>query len=213
MALACPVGKPCTRSKRSGYAKSRSCQAKDTAQCARSRGKTPAQVQMEPARVQTGPAQVHTQPAQVQTGPTRTNVHSWFLFHLLRYIMTSEFTLAPTEDFFKRNHYFGLEPSNIIMFEQRMVPAVSLQGKVFLQDKGKVAMAPGAFLLFASETFLAVIPNICIFHQTETEVCTRLWWTTGSCRTWRGGGLSMCTSTAWTTSWSRWPTPSSSASA
>lgn len=127
--------------------------------------------------------------------------------------MTSEFTLAPTEDFFKRNHYFGLEPSNIIMFEQRMVPAVSLQGKVFLQDKGKVAMAPGVFLLFASETFLAVFPNICIFHQMETEACTRRWWTTGSYRTWRGGGLSMCTSTAWTTSWSRWPTPSSSASA
>lgn len=61
--------------------------------------------------------------------------------------MTSEFTLAPTEAFFKRNHYFGLEPSNVIMFEQRMIPAVSLEGKVILQDKGKVAMAPGVFLL------------------------------------------------------------------
>lgn len=80
---------------------------------------------------------------------SRAGVHSCFLPHLPRYIMTSEFTLAPTEDFFKRNGYFGLEPSNVIMFEQRMIPAVSFQGKVLLQDKGKVAMAPGVFLLSA----------------------------------------------------------------
>ncbi|KAM9306204.1 UDP-N-acetylhexosamine pyrophosphorylase-like protein 1 [Pholidichthys leucotaenia] len=58
------------------------------------------------------------------------------------YIMTSEFTLAPTEKFFKENNYFGLEPSNIIMFEQRMIPAVTFDGKVILQGKGKLAMAP-----------------------------------------------------------------------
>ncbi|XP_035523667.1 UDP-N-acetylhexosamine pyrophosphorylase-like protein 1 [Morone saxatilis] len=58
------------------------------------------------------------------------------------YIMTSEFTLAPTEKFFKENNYFGLEPSNIVMFEQRMIPAVTFDGKVILQGKGKIAMAP-----------------------------------------------------------------------
>lgn len=58
------------------------------------------------------------------------------------YIMTSEFTLAPTEKFFKENEFFGLEPSNVVMFEQRMIPAVTFQGKVILQDKGKLAMAP-----------------------------------------------------------------------
>ncbi|KAM3600280.1 uncharacterized protein V6R79_020758 [Siganus canaliculatus] len=58
------------------------------------------------------------------------------------YIMTSEFTLAPTEKFFKENNYFGLEPSNVIMFEQRMIPAVTFDGKVILQGKGKIAMAP-----------------------------------------------------------------------
>lgn len=57
--------------------------------------------------------------------------------------MTSEFTLAPTKNFFKENNYFGLDPSNIIMFEQRMIPAVTFDGKMILQDKGKVAMAPG----------------------------------------------------------------------
>ncbi|XP_076613452.1 UDP-N-acetylhexosamine pyrophosphorylase-like protein 1 [Chaetodon auriga] len=58
------------------------------------------------------------------------------------YIMTSEFTLAPTEKFFKENNYFGLEPSNVVMFEQRMIPAVTFDGKVILQGKGKIAMAP-----------------------------------------------------------------------
>lgn len=57
--------------------------------------------------------------------------------------MTSEFTLAPTEKFFKENNYFGLEPSNVNMFEQRMIPAVSFDGKILLQGKGKIAMAPG----------------------------------------------------------------------
>lgn len=59
--------------------------------------------------------------------------------------MTSEFTLAPTQKFFKENKYFGLEPTNVIMFEQRMIPAVSFEGKIILQDKGKIAMAPGRF--------------------------------------------------------------------
>ncbi|XP_074546568.1 UDP-N-acetylhexosamine pyrophosphorylase-like protein 1 [Halichoeres trimaculatus] len=58
------------------------------------------------------------------------------------YIMTSEFTLAPTEKFFKENNYFGLKPSDVLMFEQRMIPAVSFDGKVILQGKGKIAMAP-----------------------------------------------------------------------
>lgn len=58
------------------------------------------------------------------------------------YIMTSEFTLVPTEKFFEENNYFGLEASNIIMFEQRMIPAVTFDGKVILENKGKLAMAP-----------------------------------------------------------------------
>lgn len=58
------------------------------------------------------------------------------------YIMTSEFTLAPTKKFFEENDYFGLDPANVVLFEQRMIPAVSFDGKIILQDKGKLAMAP-----------------------------------------------------------------------
>ncbi|XP_037548411.1 UDP-N-acetylhexosamine pyrophosphorylase-like protein 1 [Nematolebias whitei] len=58
------------------------------------------------------------------------------------YIMTSEFTLTPTQTFFKENNFFNLEPSDIIMFEQRMIPTVTFDGKVILESKGKIAMAP-----------------------------------------------------------------------
>lgn len=57
--------------------------------------------------------------------------------------MTSEFTLKPTQTFFQENSHFGLDPYNIVMFEQRMIPAVSLDGKLILEGKGKLAMAPG----------------------------------------------------------------------
>lgn len=58
------------------------------------------------------------------------------------YIMTSEFTLGPTAKFFREHDFFHLDPSNVVMFEQRMLPAVTFDGKAILEQKDKVAMAP-----------------------------------------------------------------------
>lgn len=82
------------------------------------------------------------------------------------YIMTSEFTLAPTEKFFKENNYFGLEPSNIVMFEQRMIPAVTFDGKVILQDKGKIAMAPDG----NGGLYQALVDNKVLEHMRKSGV-------------------------------------------
>ncbi|XP_036272789.1 UDP-N-acetylhexosamine pyrophosphorylase-like protein 1 [Pipistrellus kuhlii] len=58
------------------------------------------------------------------------------------YIMTSEFTLGPTAQFFEEHGFFGLDPGNVVMFEQRMLPAVAFDGRAILERKDKVAMAP-----------------------------------------------------------------------
>ncbi|THH17369.1 hypothetical protein EW146_g3419 [Bondarzewia mesenterica] len=58
------------------------------------------------------------------------------------YIMTSGPTRSETEDFFKTNSFFGLNPQNIIFFEQGTLPCLTMNGKVFLDSTSHVAVAP-----------------------------------------------------------------------
>ncbi|KXN88854.1 UDP-N-acetylhexosamine pyrophosphorylase [Leucoagaricus sp. SymC.cos] len=58
------------------------------------------------------------------------------------YVMTSGPTRPETEDFFKRNSYFGLSPSNVILFEQGTLPCLTMDGKVILETASHVAVAP-----------------------------------------------------------------------
>src|SRR6185369_14856312 len=57
-------------------------------------------------------------------------------------IMTSDINDGPTRDFFKKNNYFGLDPKDVIFFEQGMMPAFSLDGKMLLASKDSLALSP-----------------------------------------------------------------------
>lgn len=73
--------------------------------------------------------------AQKQSGKDTTPTVPW-------YVMTSGPTRAPTEKFFKEHNYFGLSQENVLVFEQGVLPCISNEGKILMESKGKVAVAP-----------------------------------------------------------------------
>ncbi len=58
------------------------------------------------------------------------------------YVMTSGPTRGPTEQYFKEHSFFGLDEKNVVIFEQGVLPCISNEGKILLESKGKVAVAP-----------------------------------------------------------------------
>ncbi|KAG8848043.1 UDP-N-acetylglucosamine pyrophosphorylase [Tulasnella sp. 330] len=58
------------------------------------------------------------------------------------YIMTSGPTRKPTVAFFEKNHHFGLHAKNVIFFEQGTLPCLTMNGKILLDSKSRVAVAP-----------------------------------------------------------------------
>jgi UDP-N-acetylglucosamine/UDP-N-acetylgalactosamine diphosphorylase len=67
----------------------------------------------------------------ITTGGSNTAAIPW-------YIMTSEHTKELTEQFFAEHAHFGLAPSSIRIFEQYMLPCLSKEGKILLDQKWKV---------------------------------------------------------------------------
>lgn len=58
------------------------------------------------------------------------------------YIMTSGPTFGPTRDFFEQHDYFGLDRQHVVFFEQGVIPCLTLDGKMMLETKSSVAVAP-----------------------------------------------------------------------
>ena len=58
------------------------------------------------------------------------------------YIMTSEGTINPTVEFFESHNYFGLDPNNVVVFQQGTLPCFSFEGKMLLASKYELQRAP-----------------------------------------------------------------------
>jgi len=66
-----------------------------------------------------------------------------FHVHIPWIIMVSETNRTQTEEFFKRNDFFGLRSDLIFFAEQTMLPAMDDRGRFFLKEKSRLYMSPG----------------------------------------------------------------------
>ena len=58
------------------------------------------------------------------------------------YVMTSNVNDAPTRDFFKKNSYFGYNPADVVFFQQGMMPAFAMDGRLLLAEPDSLALSP-----------------------------------------------------------------------
>ncbi len=67
----------------------------------------------------------------------RVTGHYMYLF-----VMTSELNHEDTVNFFHEKDYFGYDPDYIRFFIQDTAPCVGFDGKILLEEKGKIAVSP-----------------------------------------------------------------------
>ncbi len=71
------------------------------------------------------------------------------------YVMTSRANHGETVSFFEKHDFFGLRRGDVLFFSQSMIPVASVDGKILLEDKHRIAMSPnghGGSLTALAET-------------------------------------------------------------
>lgn len=58
------------------------------------------------------------------------------------YIMTNPANHMQTTGFLEDHEFFGLPPQDVVLFSQGMLPSFDLEGKILLEDKHRLALAP-----------------------------------------------------------------------
>lgn len=58
------------------------------------------------------------------------------------FVMTSDKNHEATMEFFKEHEYFGYKGEYVHFFKQEMAPATDMNGKIFLEEKGRLATSP-----------------------------------------------------------------------
>lgn len=57
-------------------------------------------------------------------------------------VMTSPINHEATLSFFQKHDWFGLGEENVLLFQQGTMPAIDLEGKLFLAEKDSLALSP-----------------------------------------------------------------------
>ncbi|CAG8639148.1 9318_t:CDS:2 [Dentiscutata heterogama] len=82
-----------------------------------------------------------------------------------------------TETFFKQHNYFGLKEENVIFFEQGTLPALTYEGKVLMETKSTLAVAPngngGMYVALRKEKIFEsmIARNISYVHVYCVDNC------------------------------------------
>lgn len=58
------------------------------------------------------------------------------------FVMTSFENHDETVGFFRENNYFGGHEDAFVFFPQSMLPAVDTEGKIYMQSKSSIKLAP-----------------------------------------------------------------------
>jgi UDP-N-acetylglucosamine/UDP-N-acetylgalactosamine diphosphorylase len=90
------------------------------------------------------------------------------------YIMTSDINDGPTREFFKKHDFFGYNSQDVMFFEQGMMPAFSMDGKMLLAEKDSLALSPdghgGSLRAIAQSGALADMKKRGVEHLSYFQV-------------------------------------------